>query len=219
METKEILYFDEPDRSNTDAMVEFVKKRIKASGIRRVLIAWSSGYTVRKFLEMAENTRLKLDIVVVTNPRGGKIQEREVSISDETREELEKKGVRVCYLNDFLNFGEPLALQEEQRLRRAKLIPFGIPEHIRPLDIDSGTDLSLLTIISQGFRVCVGTTVLAVKNGLVPEGEMVLALAGKATALILRAGSSAKTCYVQEIIGYERNSAWPVLLSKSGYSP
>lgn len=232
MEVKEILYFDKPDRLNTDEMVKFAKKRMETLGIRRVVIVWSSGYTFRKFQEMTKNAKLDLDIVAVTNPKGGAlpivirptdneetrrrkeesikkgITETFVSISDETREELEKEGIKVCYLKDYLNFGEPRALREEQSSNRAILAPFGIPQHLRPLDIDAGTDLSLLTIISQGFRVCIGCTVLAVKNGLIPEGETVLAIGGTATALILRASSNARTCLVKEIIGFERGSSW-----------
>jgi hypothetical protein len=208
MEVKEILYFDESSMSNIDPMVEFVAGKIEALGIHRVMIAWSSGYTLRKFLEATQNAGLKLDIAVVTNPKGGKIMEREVSISDEVREELEKKGIRVCYLNDDLGFGEPHALEPGQRSRREMLRPFGIPEHLDPLDIDVGTDLSLLVIISQGFRVCVGCTVLAVRHGLITEGERVLCLAGKSTALVLQAGATAKTTFVKEILGFERNSDW-----------
>ena len=218
MEVKEIVYFEEPERSNTDEMVEFVTKKMETLGIHRVIIAWSSGYTLRKFLEVTQNANLKLDVVVVTNPKQGKIQGVSVSIPEETREELERKGIKVCYLNDDLNFGEPTALEDKQRSARAMLLPFGIPEHLRPLDINTGTDLSLLTIISQGFRVCVGCTVLAVKNGLVPEGERVLSLAGKATALILQASSNARKCLVKEILGFERNSDWDSVLSKRASS-
>ena len=234
MGVKEILYFDKSERTNTDEMVKFAKKRMDELGIRRVVIVWSSGYTLRKFQEVAKDA--KLDIVAVTNPSPHSISrgvmpivigprdneetrrrkeeqlskgitETSVTISDETREELEKQGIKVYYLNDDLLLGEPLALGDEQSKRRARLAPFGLAKHVRPLDIDVGTDLSLLTIISQGFRVCVGCTVLAVKNGLIPEGEMVLAIGGMSTALILRAGSTAKTCLVKEIIGYERGSS------------
>jgi hypothetical protein len=234
MGIKEILYFDKSERKNTDEMVKFAKKRIDELGIKHVVIVWSSGYTLRKFQEVAKGA--KLNIVTVTNPHPDSVSrgtlpimirptdseeekkrkeeliskgitEQSVTISNETREELEKEGIKVCYLNDDLMLGEPLALGNEQTSRRARLEPFGLAPHIRPLDIDAGTDLSLLTIISQGFRVCVGCTVLAVKYGHIPEGEMVCAIGGVSTALILRAGSRAKTCIVKEIIGYERGSS------------
>jgi hypothetical protein len=56
--------------------------------------------------------------------------------------------------------------------------------------------------------VCTGCTVLAVKNGCIPEGDLTLAIAGMSTALILRASAIVKNCLVKEIIGFERGSSW-----------
>ena len=133
---------------------------------------------------------------------------RHVSIDDETREELEKKGIKVCYLNDDLRLGEPMSPTPEQKYMRDQLLPW-MPFHIDPLSLDVGWDLSLLLIISQGFRVCVGCLALAVKHGLIPEDERVLCLAGSATACIMIANASPRLCYVEEILCYERNSDWP----------
>jgi hypothetical protein len=229
---KEILYFDNPDRQNIDEIIKVSLKRGEELGIHKAVLAWSSGYTARKFMEMSRQAKYKTDITVVTNAKGAimpfiispadNTETREwkqeqlrrgikgtfISITDDTRRELEKEGVKVYYVPDYLNFGEPLALREEQAARRSKLAPFGVADHLRPLDIDAGVDLSLFTIISQGFRVCLGCTILAAKNGLVPQGELVLAIGGKATALILQASSEAKTCLVKEIIGFERGSSW-----------
>lgn len=211
---KEIMYFEKPRRSNTDAMIEFVTKKIETLGLHHVMIAWSSGYTLRKFLEATKNLKLKLDISAVTNPKGGTIGGRNVSIDDATREELEKKGIKVCYLNDDLHLGEPASPSPHQKLLRDMLLPW-LPAHIDPLSMDAGVDLSLFLTISQGFRVCVGCLVLAVKHGLIPEGERVLCLAGQATALVLQAGKTARTCYVKEILGYELNSDWSQMNQKA----
>jgi hypothetical protein len=207
IEIKEIMYFEKPGMKNIDPMVEFVAGKIKSLKVKHVMIAWSSGYTVKKFLEATQNFKPKLNIAVVTNPKGGMIGNRKVSIDDATREELQKKGIKVCYLNDDLHLGEPMSPDPQQKRIRDMLLPW-VPAHIDPLSMDAGVDLSLLLILSQGFRVCVGCLVLAVKHGLIPEGERVLCLAGKATALVLQAGKTARTCYVKEILGYERNSDW-----------
>jgi hypothetical protein len=204
---KEILYFEKPRRSNTDTMIEFVTGRIETLKLNHVMIAWSSGYTLRKFLEATKNLELKLDIAVVTNPKGGTIGGRSVSIDDKTREELEEKDIKVCYLNDDLHLGEPASPSPWQKQMRDMLLPW-LPAHIDPLSLDAGVDLSLFLTISQGFRVCVGCLVLAVKHGLIPEGVRVLCLAGQATAVVLQAGKTARTCYVKEILGYELNSDW-----------
>jgi hypothetical protein len=241
METNEIIYFDEPGPSNTDRILELAKKRVETLGIRKVIIASQAGVTVKMFLKIAGG--LKLDIVAVTNPKGGELnitvmydkyeesrrikeeyQKKGIThfrcwISDEDVAEFGRRGVKVFNIPDYLNIGDPRGLSDESKLserdlewkkRRAKLSPF-IPEGIRPLDIAAGTDLSLLTIISQGFRVLVGATVVAVDNGLVPEGETVLSMAGTGfagggtdTAAVLRAGRTAKGCLVKEILGFPK---------------
>ena len=208
-EIKEILYFEKPaGRSNTNRMLEFITGKLASLDVHYVMIAWSSGYTLRKFLEATKNLKLKLDITAVTNPKGGTIGGRNVSIDDQTREELEKKGIKVCYLNDDMKLGEPMSPSPEQKRMRDMLLPW-LPAHIDPLSLDAGWDLSLLLIVSQGFRVCVGCLALAVKHSLIPAGERVLCLAGSATACVLEASASPRMCYLKEILCYERNSDWP----------
>lgn len=208
-EIKEILYFKKPaGRSNTNKMLDFITPKIENLNLHHVMIAWSSGYTLRKFLEATKDLKIKLDITAVTNPKGGTMGGMNVSIDDETWEELESKGIKVCYLNDDLNLGEPMAPTPKQKHMREQLLPW-MPFHIDPLSLDVGWDTSLLLIISQGFRVCVGCLALAVKHELIPEGERVLCLAGAATACVIIANASPRYCYVEEILSYERNSDWP----------
>lgn len=210
---KEILYFDTPSRSNTDEMVEFAIDRIQNSGIGHAVIVYSSGYTMQRFLEVIRREGINLNIVAVTNDQKGKFKRGDQlvsisTISDEKREELGREGVKAYYVPNYFNFGEPLALSEDQQLVRSKLAPFVIPQDLRPLDLDAGCDLSFFTIISQGFRVALGCTVVATRAGLIPEGELTLAIGGTATALILRSSRDIKTCLVKEILGYERGSSW-----------
>jgi hypothetical protein len=130
---------------------------------------------------------------------------------EETQRELEKEGVKVCFLPSGPNIGEPRGLTAEQAQARSLLQPFLIPSasDIRPSDIAVGMDLSVLSIISQGFRICVVATVVAVKAGLIPEGEKIVSIAGTGfagggadTAIVIQAGSSPKTCSVLEILGF-----------------
>jgi hypothetical protein len=213
-EIKEIMYFETPRRSNTDRLLEFVMTRIKTLGVKHVMIAWSSGYTLRKFLEAAKERKLKLDITTVTCPKGGMIGNRKVSIDDKTKQELEAQGVKVCYLNDDLKLGEPFAPDPWQKKMRDMLLPW-IPAHIDPLSMDVGVDLSMLLMFSQGFRVCVGCLALAVKRGLIPEGARTLCFAGQATAAVIEASAKPRTCYVREILGFERNSDWLLIPKKN----
>jgi hypothetical protein len=210
-EIKEILYFQKPaGRSNTNKMLEFITPKIESLNLRHVMIAWSSGYTLEKFLEVTKNLKLQFDITTVTNPKGGTIGGRSVSIDDETREKLEAQGIKVCYLNDDLRLGEPMSPSPQQKRMREMLLPW-VPAHIDPLSMDVGWDTSLLLIVSQGFRVCVGCLALAARHGLIPKGERVLCLAGSATACVAIADPSPRYCYVEEILSYERNSDWSLM--------
>jgi hypothetical protein len=213
---KEILYFDKPDRTNSDEMVNFAKKRMLESGIKTAVIAWSSGYTVRKFMEAAKGSGL--NIVTVTNPKdedlpvGTKVKDSDntkfkgpVSITAEIRAELEKQGVKVGYLMpDIFNLKTTFWLKDEYRAARAKMVRLGFPENVDLLDLDVGADLSPLNMISQGLRVGVGCAILAVKNGLVPEGETVVTMAGTSTAAILQVSANPRKCVIKELIGFER---------------
>ncbi len=210
IEIKETMYFNKPRRINTDKMLEFVVPKIASLGIHHVMIAWSSGYTLRKFLEATKDLGLDLNITAVTNPKGGTMGGRSVSIDDKAREELEKKGIKVCYLNDDLHLGEPMAPSPHQKFLRDMLLPW-LPAHIDPLSMDVGVDLSLFFTLSQGYRVAVGCLVLAVRHGLIPEGEKVLCLSGMATAAVIQANAKARYCYLNEILTLERNSDWGLM--------
>ncbi|MFC2070475.1 hypothetical protein ACFLTB_04820 [Chloroflexota bacterium] len=237
MAIKEIMYFDKAERSNTDELVPFAKKRMEELGIRHVVIVHGSGYTLDKFLEETKDIKDKLNIITVANPsphsqsRGAMpivirdtdneearkrkeeqlkqgITEVSATISDEKKADLEKKGVKVLYLIDDIYLGEVEwgGIPAGNRERLAAFMPEFLTD-IGPLDTDAGVQLKTFTIISQGFRVALGCTILAVKNGLIPEGEPVLAMGGVSTALVLRAGPKIYTCLVKEIIGFERGSS------------
>ncbi len=228
IETKKIIYFNEPGPANTEHILDLARERVETLGIRQVIIAAQTGVTVRKFIEVAGD--LNLNIVAVTNPKEAKmavsvlynkyektkmlkddyrrqgVEHFTSAVSEEDREYFERQGIRVCYIQDILGIGG--RGPDEQRDIRSKLNPF-MPRHLRPLDIEAGADLSLLTIISQGFRVLIGITVVSVDRGFVPEGETVLSIAGTGfagggadTAAVLRAGSSVKRCLVKEILGF-----------------
>lgn len=241
MDRKEITYFSEPGPANTDDVLLMAKERILELGINNVVIASQAGVTVKKFLQIVSGQQLNivavtnpkgpgLNITVLYDKYEGSKRIKEdyerrgithfqCSISDDDRALFEEAGVRVVEQRDYLQIGDPWGLHDEEKLSardlewkatRAKLRPF-IPNHIRPLDIEAGADLSLLNIISKGFRVLVGATVVAVDRGLVPEGETVLSIAGTGfagggadTAAVLRASSKARGCLVKEILGFPR---------------
>jgi hypothetical protein len=230
MEFSEVVYFKEPGPSNTELILEQSKKRLKALKIKYAIIAASTGYTAKKFMKIFND--VKVDILVASMEKGSKMpvrflykkyeKSKEIregflkkgmkyfpnSLSDETVAEFEKKGIRIFFVPDILGIGASMSPDDERRRIKTNLDSF-LPKHLRPLDIEAGTDLSLLNIISKGFRVCVGITSIATRNGLVPKGEMILSIAGTGwagggadTGVIIQSNPSPKKCYVKEIIGF-----------------
>jgi hypothetical protein len=241
MTVKEILYFDEPGPHNSIELLKLGIKRMDELGITRVVMATQAGVTAKQFLELTKDNRTH-NIVAVTNRKGGtllvttiyskygkskKIREDylangithfQASVDDKTREELEKEGVKVLYLEDVLDFGDPWGLDgehltkidEEWKRKRAKLSPF-IPAHLRPLDVEAGADLSPFNILSMGFRVALGVVAASVRYGIVEQGETVFATAGTGfagggadTGIIVEARANTKACWIREIIGFPR---------------
>ena len=134
-----------------------------------------------------------------------------VSLSEDTLVELEDKGATVFFLPDDFGIGGKSGPDVVEKPKRSKLDNF-LPKHLRPLDIEAGADLSLLNILSMGFRVCVGITAVAVKYGLVPSGETVLSIAGTGwagggadTAVIIEANPNPRKCYIREMIGLPKS--------------
>jgi len=232
MEISEIVYFAEPGPGNTAEILRISRKRVETLKIRDIIIASNQGRTVREFLKVFGDT--SLHVLVITNSKGSRMpvsflyekyseskdikadQQRRgmkdypISISHEKVKELEEKGIEVFFIPDILGIGGTLGSGKEKRSTKTILDAF-LPRHLRPLDIVAGADLSLLNIISYGFRVCVGITAVSVINGFVPQGRLTLAIAGTGfagggadTAVILQAHSNPKRCYVKEIIGFPK---------------
>jgi len=46
---RQVYYFDEPGEQNTELVIEAVSQRLEAGGIRKVVVASTSGETAAKF--------------------------------------------------------------------------------------------------------------------------------------------------------------------------
>ena len=233
MEKKEILYFLEPGIRNTEKILARCKKAFEELGLTYVLVAANTGYTAQRLVQAFEG--LKANIIAITNAKDAKmpvsslytkyesskilrekyveegVKHFPISLSDETLVELEGKGVRVFSLPDDFAIGGKPRPDVVTKKKRSKLDGF-LPKHLRPLDIEAGVDLSLLNILSMGFRVCIGITAVAVKYDLIPSKETVLSIAGTGwagggadTAIIVEANPNPKNCYIREILGFPKS--------------
>ncbi len=232
MKTSRIVYCEEPGPSNTEKILRFSKERGEQLDIVHVIIATNLGTTANKAMKIFGNTKFK--ILAITNSKGsmmpvanlyGKYEESKkikthyrekgiakypISVPDETATDLEKKGVKVFYLPDILGISGRFRSEKDLVKTRSRLDNF-LPRHLRPLDIEAGADLSLLNIVSMGFRVAVGMAAVAARNDLVPKNETVLSIAGSGwagggadTALVIDANPNPRLCFIREILGFPK---------------
>ncbi len=205
-ELKNIFYFKVCGQVNTHKTLELALERAHELNLEKLVVASETGLSALKVAEMTRG--LGIDVVVITSAAGTKIKntiigDLQIGIPDKkvwTR--LEEEGVKLVRATDPLyNIGAAL----EQK---------GVPT------LATLVRLCLRTI-SSGTAVCVTATLMATDNGILREGEEVVAVAGSwvglDTAIVLRATNSvnflkAQGMQIREIICKPRNPAysWPI---------
>lgn len=205
-ELKNIFYFNVCGQINTEKALELAIQRARELNIKKLVIASETGVSALKTADMLRDSGINL--IVITSAAGTKIENTiignlRIGIPDKKIwDQLEKNGARIVRGTDPLyNIGA--ALEHNGALTLATLIRM------------------CLKTISSGTAVCVAATLMAADNGLLKEGEEVVALAGSwiglDTALVLRATNSvnllkAGATQIREIICKPRNPAysWPI---------
>jgi hypothetical protein len=160
-----VTYFEETGRVNTAAVLALVKKRAQEGGVKRVVIASTTGDTARLAMQAFADTEIKL--VVVPHQFGFREQSQfDMALVPE----LERAGHRVhwgtmlFHTDGFYGSGAPTALAE------------------------------MLRTFGQGTKVCMEILLMAADGGLVERGEGVIVVAGTGrgadTALVATASTS-----------------------------
>jgi len=165
----EIFYFDNPGRENTDKVLELVRGRGKELGIRKVVVASTTGETGLRACELLEG----FEVIVITHTTGFREPDHQ-ELSEENRKRILEKG-GVIFTGTHAFGGVSFALRKGS---------FPI------LDLISNT----LRIFGQGMKVCVEIALMACDAGLVRTDEEVIAVGGTArgadTAVVLKPAHS-----------------------------
>jgi hypothetical protein len=151
MLSSEVIYFDQPGKTNTELVLDAVDRCLKRTGIKHVIVASNSGETAMKTLEKFAGYDVR--IVVVTS-HAGFSGEGVVDMSPETEAELVRSGARVVRSSH--------ALSGVERSLSRKLGGSSRVEAISE---------ALRSLFGQGLKVCVEITVMASDNGAVPCGD------------------------------------------------
>ena len=200
MVKRQVYYFDEPGEENTQLVIEAVSQRLKAGGIRKVIVASTSGKTA---VEFARSLKGKAELICVSeSPYRREWGEEWPCLKQEFRQEMEKLGVTIIDKAPYVFHSSVL---ESARWSDA------FPERVVKETLYS---------FGQGMKVAVEVTVTGVSCGYVPPYEDVIGVGGSGkgadTAIVLRATypaslfdkDTAKRLEIKEIIAMPISKKW-----------
>jgi hypothetical protein len=205
-EPKSVFYFDVCGQVNTEKTLELAIERACELNIKKLIVASETGLSAIKASDMLRNSGVCL--IAVTSAAGTKIEntiigDLRIGIPDKkVWDQLERNGTKIVRATDPL-FNIGAAMEQNRIPTLATLIRL------------------CLKMVSSGTAVCVSAALMATDNGLLKEGEEVVAVAGSwiglDTALVVQATNSvnllkAGAMQIKEIICKPRNPAysWPI---------
>ena len=172
-----ITYLEEAGPGNTAAVLALAKQRAAEAGIKRLVVASTTGDTARRAMQVFDGA----DVQLVVIPHQYGFRERP-QFDMELASELERAGHRVhwstmlFHTDGFYGTAAPTTLAD------------------------------LLRTFGQGMKVCMEILLMAADGGLVERGEKVIVIAGTGrgadTAILATASTSnrVKEVRVHEIL-------------------
>jgi uncharacterized protein len=168
--SRKIVYFEDGGPENTDALIDAVKEALIDLGVRKVVVASTSGDSAVRVAEKLEGTGVK--IVAVGHQSGFPVPGQR--FSDVNVDRLRSLGADVCLGTDVLTN----SVRQRERL--------------------GASPLSIITQMLSTLRMKVNVEVVlkATDGGFLAPGERVVSLAGSHsgldTAIVFEAQDSAK---------------------------
>ena len=155
-----IFYFEKKGTVNTDRTLEIALACCEDKGIKKVVVASSTGKTA---LRLHEKAKPSVEIIAVTYGAGSKYRE-EVEEFNRNRETLAKKGIQTVRGLQGLSAAERAF---ENKYKSGLL----------PLNIVADT----LRMFSQGMKVCLEVALMAAEAGFITPDEEVVVVGGSGT--------------------------------------
>jgi hypothetical protein len=161
-----ITYFDKTGKQNSEKALRLARNRAEELGIKQAVLATTHGYTALKAAEIFKGSAVELVAVSISSA----FEREGWSMSAEERSRIEEAGVRVLTTIHGLADG----------------VAEGLYGNSTPGSVVAGT----LRMFSQGMKVAVEVSVMALEAGLIPPGREVIALGGTDegcdTAIVVR---------------------------------
>ncbi len=155
-----VFYFEKKGSVNTDRTLEIALACCEQKGIKKIVVASSTGKTA---LLLREKAKPSIEVIGVTYSAGSKYRE-EVEEFNRNRETMIKKSIQVVRGLHALSATERAF---ENKYKSGLL----------PLNIVADT----LRMFSQGMKVCLEVAVMAAEAGFVTPDEEIVVLGGSGT--------------------------------------
>jgi uncharacterized protein len=166
----ETTYFDKPGHTNTNELLQAVKKRLAESEIKYVVVASTSGKTALKTWEVLKDSGIK---IVCVGEHTGFWGGDEQKLSPEMKKKLQDKGIEVVICAHALSGIERSITNKLGGVSRVELIA-----HLLRL---FGT---------EGVKVAVECAIMAADCNAIPTDQEVISIGGTGggadTAIILK---------------------------------
>ena len=190
--TKEIHYFENPGSENTSDAIRFAVERARDLGLKKIVVASTSGKTALAFLEAVEGTGIEL---IAVSHVVGFSQPGVWDFSPEAAARLRESGARVVT-------GTHVFSGLERALTRSKKVTGG--------SRTEAVGEALRRIVAVGLKVAVECVLIAADHGAVSPDEEVVALGGTVsgadTVCVIRPSHTASffDLQVREIVAMPR---------------
>ena len=197
---RQVYYFDEPGEENTQLVIEAVSQRLEVGGIRKVIVASTSGETA---VEFARSLKGKAELICVSEaPYRREWGEEWPCLKQEFRQELEELRATIIDKAPYVFHNSVL---------EAARWPDAFPERLVKETLYS---------FGQGMKVAVEVALTGVSCGYVTPYEDVIGVGGSSkgadTAIVLRATypaalfdkDPAKRLEISEIIAMPISKKW-----------
>jgi hypothetical protein len=152
---KKTTYFAEAGKTNTDTLLELVKRYVEKEDIEDIVIASTTGETGAKASKILKDH----NVVVVTHFSG---------FQEKGRSELQEEHRHEILTNNAKIFTGTHALSSAERAIRKD---FGT---LQPLQLIA----NVLRLWGEGTKVCVEITLMAADAGLISTDKDIIAIAG-----------------------------------------
>jgi hypothetical protein len=149
-----IVYFEKRGKQNTEQTLRLARSRAEELEVKQVLLATTHGYTALKAAEIFEKSGIELIAVSISTA----FDKEGWTMSPEERRRIEQAGVRV--------------------LTTLHGLADGVAEGLYGENTPGTAVANTLRLFSQGMKVAVEISIMALEAGVIPSGREIVAVGG-----------------------------------------